>query len=206
MRDKFLNLTAVLSRIKRDQKDSLAGLPDRIAAVVEAYDRIDVNEQKRQDIYQLITGSLTLAEALAGDTYPAPVGVRWSTHLISILTRIINHLEDRPAVARLGLLCAETGELHSETYTTPHEANEALSALRRFGATRAFEVVPVTITSGHVVQPLSVPAHRPEAPEVDSAEGIPPNAFPPETVEDDGVPADNDLDFTIVIPRGVKPA
>lgn len=208
MKDKFLNLTAVLSRIKRDQKDSLSGLPDRIAAVIEAYDRIDVNEQKRQDIYQLITGSLALAEALAGDTYPAPVGVRWSTHLISILTRIINHLEDRPAVARLGLLCAETGELHSETYTTPHEANEALSALRRFGATRAFEVVPVTITSGHVVQPPAASAHsaEPQAPQVGPVEGIPPGAEPPEAVEDLGLPADNDIDSPIVIPRGVKPA
>lgn len=207
MKDKFLNLMSTLSRLRRDQKDSLEALPDRIAAVIEMYDRVDVNEQKRQDIYNLISGSLTLAETLAGDTYPAPVGIRWSTHLITILTRIINHLEDRPAIARLGLLCTETGELHSETYTTPFEANEALSALRRFGATRTFEVVPVTVTSGHVVQPPASPAPvGPEAPEVGTVEGIPPDQVPPEAMADDGPPADLDLDSPIIIPKGVKPA
>lgn len=201
MKDKLLNLTSVLSRLRRDQKDSLDGLPDRVALVLELYSRPGLNEAKQADIFNLINGALSLAEALATDTYPGPVGVRWATYNIQILTRIINHLEDRPAVARLGLLCVETGELHSEVYSTPVEASESLAALRRFGITKTFEIVPVTITSGHVVQPVG--ASGPNLPEVAAGHPDPVPPLPPETPSE-GV--EDPLESPIIIPKGIAPA
>lgn len=201
MRDSLLNLTGILSRIKKETREPLADLPDRIATVLELYNRPGLNEAKTADIYALINGSLHLAEALATDTYPGPVGIKWATYNIQILTRLINHLEDRPSVSRLGLLCVETGELHSEIYASTSEANEAVNALRRFGATRTFEVVPVTLTSGHVVQP---PANGGQA---EMAPVEPPPLPPsPEEETDEVRPAPADFDEPIIIPRGVKPA
>lgn len=201
MKDTLLNLTSVLSRLRPVQREPLADLPDRISTVLELYSRPGLNEAKQADIFNLINGALSLAEALATDTYPGPVGVRWATYNIQILTRIINHLEDRPAVARLGLLCVETGELHSEVYSTPVEANESLAALRRFGVTRTFEIVPVTITSGHVVQPAG------GSPLPEMAAGHPDPVPPPlpETPDESHSSAD-DLESPIIIPKGIAPA
>lgn len=205
MKDPFFRLTSVLSRLRRDQRDSLADLPDRISAVLEIYTRLETNDAKRQDMYNLINGSLSLAEAMATDTYPAPTGVRWATHLINVLCRVIDHLENRPSVQRFGLLCVDTGELHSETYSSPHDAGEALQTLRRFGATRQFEVVPVSVTSGHVVQPPPAPdLLSPETSQMDPSHDL--SMDPGENSEvasDGGAPA---FDPEVPpIPQGVKP-
>lgn len=201
MKDRFLNLTSVLSRLRRDQKDSLENLPDRIAAILELYSRPGLNEAKQSDIFNLINGALSLAEALATDTYPGPVGVRWATYNIQILTRVINHLEDRPSISRFGLLCIETGELHSEVYGTPEEALASLNALRRFGVTRTFEIVPVTLTSGHVVQPGTGGPGQ-----VAPVDHDPVEEPPPETQTEGDPAAEAHLDTPIIIPRGIVPA
>lgn len=204
MKPSFDRLTSLLSRLRPDQQSEFSDLPNRIALVIETYENLNLNDAKRQDIFNLINGSLSLAEAMATDTYPAPTGVRWATHLIGTLCRVIQHLEDRPTVERFGLLCLETRDLHSETYATPLSASEAISAFRRYGATRTFEIVPVTVTSGHVVQP-------PPAPDLSSpADAIPSAEIPmvPETRLSSESPTlpESAVDEPIIIPRGVKPA
>lgn len=183
MKEPLLKLSRALSRFSETERAPLSDLPDRITHVLELYDSPEINPAYKADIFNIINGSLILAEHLADAAYPASVGVRWCTYLTETLCRIISHLENRPAVARLGILWLPERILDATTYPTVVEANAELERLRRLGVTRECLIVPVTITSGHVAQP-------PPAPSLDLDPPLP------------EAPADADLP---PIPEGVKP-
>lgn len=158
-----MTLTAAIDRLRdvvaglRRPEDSLHKLPDELAAVLLLYEDETIDPAYRGDIHAILSGAVGLATALAGPAISGPTASGWALRQISILCRVIHHLENRTTASKFGILYTSTLSLHPEVYATAFEASTALEGLRRHGVTGAATIVPITLTSQTVVRPSVAP-------------------------------------------------
>lgn len=127
-------------------------IPERLASIIERYDNIAIDPNFRQDIYNVLSSSIDLAETLVDPTFPAEQASQQISQQMQILSRFLLHLNQRPNRVGYSILIPKTQTLIGQ-YGTVEEAESQLANLSALGAIQHSMVVPVKITSQHVVQP-----------------------------------------------------
>lgn len=169
--------------------ESLDDLPDRLERIVQAYSSQAIHPQFRTDIFEILNASAHVAEALGNHTYNAQDAVRKCTSMLSILARLIAHLEcERPAVLGFGIMMQPGKELYPGTWSTEDEAAKVIGYLQKDRSAIHYEVVPIRIISDFTSQPmLPQPTHDPELDPI-QAEAEPEESFPQVVAERQGSP------------------
>lgn len=149
--------------------ESLRDLPDRLATIIQHFDHLTVHPDFRQDIFNVLDASTSMAEALMDETYPAEHAVAQVTGIMQTLPRLLDHLMKRPTMMGFSILNPSNGSIYPQVHSTEIEANASLEHLQKMGAARGCIVVPVRVNSMHAIQPLDrrlppppVPAFDPE--------------------------------------------
>ena len=145
----------------------LHSVPDRLADIIERYDATASDPHFRHDIYNILSGSIDIAEALVDETFSVEHALEQVARQLEVLSRITRYLNTRPQRLGFSILIPKTHQLIGQ-YSTEAEAKSALANMIAFGAnTKNAIVVPVKIVSQHAVQPQEPhpPATQEAAPE-----------------------------------------
>lgn len=137
--------------------ETFSDLPDRLAALFEAFDSTNCHPGYRDDIYNILISSLELAEALVQESQHGPETIARATQTIRTITNIINHLESRPALKGYAILFPLTRTIHEGVYTTHQEANRKLESLHKLGVAQDCQVVPVRVSCDISLRPEPAP-------------------------------------------------
>ena len=137
------------------QSSAIRDLPDAFAELINAFDNINVHPAYREDIYKILQTAVNLGNSIIDQTYPARAAIAEVTSLMGLLPRLIHHLTERPTTQGFAIMVPYSKQIYPQVFTTEAEANAQLASLQGLGAVKAATVVPVQITSDHVVRPAS---------------------------------------------------
>lgn len=139
-----------------EASDGLRRMPERLAEVLRAFDNRQLDPNFRRNIYEVLNGSVEIAQALASPTFPIdPVITRISQQLY-ILSTILNYLNTTPENTGYALFSPSKGKLTGH-YTTELEAKQVLAGYRAMGMSSDCEVVPTRIKALYQSQPYASP-------------------------------------------------
>lgn len=153
-------------------------VPERLAAIIDKYDTIDIDPHFRNDIYNILQGSIELSEAMVDPTFPVEDASEQIAKQMEILARILRYLNQRPSRVGYSILIPHNQMLIGQ-FGTQEAAEHHLEDLRNLGTAISSNaiVVPVKIMSQHAVQPR--PANLPTPRANPSLSGpIPPGIIP----------------------------
>jgi hypothetical protein len=125
-----------------------------MAGLITAFENIGVHPDYRADVFNILNTATNLGAALLDQTYPVEEAMKEVTNLMAILPRMIHHLNNRPTTSGFAIMLPATQDIFPQIYSTETEATEQLRRLQSLGAGKAALVVPVQITSSHVVRPV----------------------------------------------------
>lgn len=130
--------------------ENLDDLPDRLEKVIESFNSNQIHPQFRTDLYEVLNSATSMAEALANSSYDARAAVKIAVQTISVIGRVIVHLEcERPAFQGWGILFTTDRRMYPSSFNTEEEAYKVLDHL----GGNAAEVIPIRITSDFAVRP-----------------------------------------------------
>lgn len=148
----FTNLRDVLASTRHSEY--LSTIPDRLEAIFRLYDELNLSPDARQDIYQLLNSTCSLAEALTDSTFPADRASHEVSLILQVLARVNSHLASRPALTGFIVLHPDTGAIMSQFFHSDTEAHLHRNRMLTMGMTPRCQVVAARLISEHVVQPL----------------------------------------------------
>lgn len=151
-------LRALLNATARSE--NILSIPDRLAAVIQAYDQIDVDPQYREDIFNVLQSSILLAETLVDNSFSSETACEQIADQIEILSRALRYIQRRPVNRGFSILLPRSRTLVGQ-FSTEAEANSHIKILQALGAAVDAKVVPVTIRCEEAIQP---DAYIPEVP------------------------------------------
>lgn len=185
--------TSVLREIISMSKtgEVLHHVPERLASIIDRYDHLNVDPHFRHDIYNILSSSIDIAEALVDPTFPIEHATEQVARQMEVLTRVLRHLNKRPSRTGYSILAPQNKVLYGQ-FSTVEEAESQLAGMQAIGGPSYALVVPIKITSQHVVQPQAQPIPAKQSPIADGAlpQGIIPNQPAPQPT----VPLSGDMD------------
>lgn len=153
-KDKTASLASAL-RYSR-AAEHLNSMPERFATVIQQYDAIDVEPAFRNDIYNVLSGAVEIAEAMVDPTFSAELAGEKIAIQMEIMARALRYLSSRPSAAGFAIMLPATGKIVGQ-YQTREEAENHLANLVNFGASSKCIVVPTKVLSQHAIQPRVQP-------------------------------------------------
>lgn len=130
----------------------LDDLPDRFTNVIDLYNQGNIDPRFRNDIHQILSGSVNVALAMVTPTFPVELAITTISEQLAILSRILCYLQTRSSSTGFSIFLPEDGQLVG-AYTTEAEANQHLQIMRNLGLAHHAEVVPVSVVSSVAIRP-----------------------------------------------------
>lgn len=174
------NLRSVIAASRASEH--LSDLPDRLAQVIERFEALDVDPRFRDDVYQVLNGSIDIALSMVDLTFPIEHVGSVIAEQLQILSRVMVHLQTSPTSKGYAILLPDRGQLVGH-FSTESEAQEQLTRYRALGISPNCLIVPTMVRSLHAVQPKALPA-----PTVAPIEEPPPTFDPTDTIVFDPAP------------------
>lgn len=132
--------------------ETLQAIPESLANVIARYDNLDIQPEFRQDIYNILTNSILLAESLVDDTISVEDANAAAADQLAIIARLIMYLQTRPTKTGFSILIPSSKSLVGQ-FNTREEAEHQIEILRSMGSNADCRVVPIKISSLVAVQP-----------------------------------------------------
>ena len=144
------NLRTIVDTIRTSKR--LDNLPDTIAEVLNLYDNSSVDAQLRNDVQELLTGTVEISQILLNPAFSVDDALLLISEQQRIFAKVLRYLAQRPQKIGYSILSCKNNSLLGH-FGTKEEAHGQLAMLQQAGHCPNSLVVPVKITSQFAIRP-----------------------------------------------------